>query len=171
MARQKRTEPLCSASATSLTLGGATFLTLVSVLLVLIVHCICFISIHSSMSSNSITTMYSITNHNTIVTTIITIVIIIIIIVWHYLSEATCLMRPHLFSTALPVFHRESQLLRYSPPLRKACVGQVALDKRFPSEDRRWGDSSKMGGFFKDGRSSSKMGGVLRRRGRGVLRR
>ena len=50
---------------------------------------------------------------------------------WHCLSNATCLM-PHLFSTVLLVLHGELKLLHHSPDLKKACVRQAALDKRFP---------------------------------------
>ena len=51
---------------------------------------------------------------------------------WQYLSNATCLMRPQF---ALCVFRRvkdHHNLLHYSPPLKKTCVRQAVLDKRFP---------------------------------------
>ena len=51
---------------------------------------------------------------------------------WHYLSNATCLLiRPRLFC----VFRRvkdHRNLLHCSPCLKKTCVRQVVLDKRFP---------------------------------------
>ena len=55
---------------------------------------------------------------------------------WHYLSNATGLIRPHLFSRALLV-HQYGQLnlLHDSPLLKKTCVRQVVLDKRFPLEN------------------------------------
>ena len=47
---------------------------------------------------------------------------------WHYLSNATCLIRPHLFC----VFRRVKDhhtLPEYSPLLKNTCVRQVVLDK------------------------------------------
>ena len=49
---------------------------------------------------------------------------------WHYLSNATCLIRPRLF-----VFRRvkdHHNLSSYSLCLKKSCVRQVVLDKWFP---------------------------------------
>ena len=51
---------------------------------------------------------------------------------WQYLSNATCLIRPHSFSTALLVQYGQLNLLHYSPLLKNKCVRQVVLDKWFP---------------------------------------
>ena len=51
---------------------------------------------------------------------------------WHYLSNATCLMRPRLFSTVFRRVKDDHNLLHYSPPLKKACVRHVVLDEWFP---------------------------------------
>ena len=49
-----------------------------------------------------------------------------------YLSNATCLIRPHLSCVVRRVKdHRK--LPKYSPLLKKTCVRQVVLDKWFPS--------------------------------------
>ena len=48
---------------------------------------------------------------------------------WHYLSNATCLMRPHVISTALPVSYGLLKLRHCSPLSKKTCVRQVVLDK------------------------------------------
>ena len=55
---------------------------------------------------------------------------------WHYLSNATCLMRPCLFVFCVVCRakdHRNS--LHDSPILKKACVRQVVLDKWLPLND------------------------------------
>ena len=51
---------------------------------------------------------------------------------WHYLSNATRLIRPHLFSTALLVSYGELKVLHDSSVLKNMRVGQVALDKWLP---------------------------------------
>ena len=50
----------------------------------------------------------------------------------HHLSNATCLIRPHLFSTAWLVEYGYLILLHYSPLSRNSCVVQVVVDKWFP---------------------------------------
>ena len=50
---------------------------------------------------------------------------------WHYLSNATCLRRPQLFSGAWLVEYGYLKLLHYSPLLKKTCIRQVVLDKWF----------------------------------------
>ena len=51
---------------------------------------------------------------------------------WHYLSNATCQIRPHLFYVFFGRVKDHHNLLHYSPLLKKACVRQVVLDKWFP---------------------------------------
>ena len=43
---------------------------------------------------------------------------------WHYLPNATCLLRPR-------PFYARFVASRIAMSLKKTCVGQVALDKRF----------------------------------------
>ena len=50
----------------------------------------------------------------------------------HYLSNATCLIRPHLFSAALLVSYGWLNLPHALPLLKKTCVRQVVSDKWFP---------------------------------------
>ena len=50
---------------------------------------------------------------------------------WHYLSNATCLIRPRLLY-ALCSFKEHHTLLHHSPLLKNTCIWQVALDKWFP---------------------------------------
>ena len=49
---------------------------------------------------------------------------------WYYLSNATCLMRRHLFYVFVAV--SRSNALHYLPLLKKACVRQVVSDKWLP---------------------------------------
>ena len=52
---------------------------------------------------------------------------------WHYLSNATCLIRPQLFSLCIVYSVRDHHnLLHDSPRLKKTCTRQVVLDKCFP---------------------------------------
>ena len=53
----------------------------------------------------------------------------------HYLSNATCLMRPRLIYELFVVSRITTDLPRSSPLLRKAWIGQLVLDKRFPLTD------------------------------------
>ena len=48
---------------------------------------------------------------------------------WHYLSNATCLMRPRLLLRRVKDHHN---LLHDSPCLKTTCVRQVVLDNWFP---------------------------------------
>ena len=50
----------------------------------------------------------------------------------HYLSSATCLIRPRLFYALFIVSRTTVILPQSSPLLKNTCVRQVALDKRFP---------------------------------------
>ena len=50
---------------------------------------------------------------------------------WHYVSQATCLMRPRLFY-AFGRVKDHRNLPHYSAHLKKPCVRQVVLDKWFP---------------------------------------
>ena len=57
---------------------------------------------------------------------------------WHYLSNATCLIRPH--SLCFPARRRSSRNLPHdSPLLKKTCVKQLVLDKWFPLKTARSG--------------------------------
>ena len=49
-----------------------------------------------------------------------------IVIGWHYLSNATCLIRPHLFYV-----HCNSYIVTLFVTLKSTCLGQVVLDKWF----------------------------------------
>ena len=51
---------------------------------------------------------------------------------WHYLSNATCLIRPHFFYVLFIVPRITMICYILSPLLKKASVRQVALDKWFP---------------------------------------
>ena len=52
---------------------------------------------------------------------------------WHYLSHATCLIRPHLFYALCIVSVKDHRNLpNDSPLLKKTCGRQAVLDKRFP---------------------------------------
>ena len=51
---------------------------------------------------------------------------------WHYLSNATCPIRPHLFYALFIVARITIFMLDYSPLLKKTCFRQVVLDKWFP---------------------------------------
>ena len=46
---------------------------------------------------------------------------------WHYLSNATCLIRPRLFYACF-VVKDHHDLLCYSPPLKNTCVRQAASE-------------------------------------------
>ena len=53
---------------------------------------------------------------------------------WHYLSNATCLMRPRLFLCVVYSVkeHHQTNVLHVSPHLKNICVRQVVLDEWFP---------------------------------------
>ena len=50
---------------------------------------------------------------------------------WHYLSDATCLMRPRLLCFFRRVKY-DHNLLHYSPLLKETFVRQSVVDKWFP---------------------------------------
>ena len=51
---------------------------------------------------------------------------------WRYLSNATCLIRPHLLCVFFCRVKDHHNLLHGSPCLKKTCVRQVVLDEWLP---------------------------------------
>ena len=58
---------------------------------------------------------------------------------WHYLSNATCLIRPHLLHSTFIVSRITILCQINSPRFKKTLVRQVALDKWFPLNHERFG--------------------------------
>ena len=59
---------------------------------------------------------------------------------WHYLSNATCLIRPRLFYVCSRVKDHDNSL-HYSPLVKKTCIRQTVFDEWFPLRKTggRWG--------------------------------
>ena len=58
---------------------------------------------------------------------------------WRYLSNATCLRRPHFVLCAFRRVWDHHNLPHYSPPLKETRVRQVVFDKWFPPRDTLFG--------------------------------
>ena len=59
---------------------------------------------------------------------------------WHYSSNATCLIRSHLFYALFnSVKDHHTLLHNHSPLLKKTCVRQVVLDKWLPTKSAQPG--------------------------------
>ena len=54
---------------------------------------------------------------------------------WHYLSNATCLIRPRSFYVSVCRVKEHRNVLHCSPLLKNTCVRQVVLDKWFPLKE------------------------------------
>ena len=67
-------------------------------------------------------------------------------VVWHYLSNATCLMRTRLFYVFVVRFQDHHMLLDDSPLLKKTCIRHVVLHKWFCLPQPRGSSRGRQGG-------------------------